>query len=376
MSIPVITIFVRHGSQGGKPCKYAGDEFSKRCTCPKHFRWTQNGKQHRKKSGARSWVEAENAKRALEAHLSGDATREPPKAKSVADAVSLFIQDKTVQGVSPFVLADYHRELIRFRDFAENAGAFTVQRIDRELITGYCSTWAKYKSGGRVQRKKYVSGFLRYCVDAGWMDRAPKLPKIAVDTPPTMPLTPDEFQRLLAAVPLVVNIERERKRTRALFLLMRYTGLAIRDALTLKRSEIQKKDGMYLVTTARQKTGTHVSVPIPPAVAEEVLSAETDNPQYVFFHGNTDGKNLASTWSTERIGPIFKAARIPDVCQMKSHRLRDTFAVDLLQKGIPIGEVSKLLGHSSISTTERHYAAWVKGRQDRLNALVTATWSD
>jgi hypothetical protein len=36
--------------------------------------------------------------------------------------------------------------------------------------------------------------------------------------------------------------------------------------------------------------------------------------------------------------------------------------------------VSKLLGHKSISTTERHYAAWVKGRQDRLDSLVTATW--
>jgi hypothetical protein len=37
-------------------------------------------------------------------------------------------------------------------------------------------------------------------------------------------------------------------------------------------------------------------------------------------------------------------------------------------------EVSKLLGHESIKTTERSYAKWVKGRQDRLDSLVTGTW--
>jgi integrase/recombinase XerD len=30
---------------------------------------------------------------------------------------------------------------------------------------------------------------------------------------------------------------------------------------------------------------------------------------------------------------------------MKSHRLRDTLAVDLLEKTVPLEEVSKLLGH-------------------------------
>jgi len=48
--------------------------------------------------------------------------------------------------------------------------------------------------------------------------------------------------------------------------------------------------------------------------------------------------------------------------------------VDLLQKGVPLEEVSKLLGRESIKTTERYYAKWVKGRQDRLDALVSGTW--
>ena len=45
-----------------------------------------------------------------------------------------------------------------------------------------------------------------------------------------------------------------------------------------------------------------------------------------------------------------------------------------MKKGVPLEEVSTLLGHESIKTTKRHYAKWVKARQDRLDDLVTATW--
>jgi site-specific recombinase XerD len=39
------------------------------------------------------------------------------------------------------------------------------------------------------------------------------------------------------------------------------------------------------------------------------------------------------------------------------HQLRDTFAVGLLEKGVPMEVVSKALGHESIKTTEKHYVA-------------------
>jgi integrase len=42
----------------------------------------------------------------------------------------------------------------------------------------------------------------------------------------------------------------------------------------------------------------------------------------------------------------------------------------LLLKGVSIEIVSKLLGHSSIKVTERHYAPWVKARQEQLETEV------
>ena len=71
-------------------------------------------------------------------------------------------------------------------------------------MTDYRGTWTEtYPSSiTRAWVEKRLRGFLRYCVDAGWLDRVPKLTAIKMDEPPTMPLTEVEYQALLAAVPL------------------------------------------------------------------------------------------------------------------------------------------------------------------------------
>ena len=50
--------------------------------------------------------------------------------------------------------------------------------------------------------------------------------------------------------------------------------------------------------------------------------------------------------------------------------LRDTFAVEMLLAGVPLEQVSMLLGHKSVKITEKHYAPWVKARQEQLAASV------
>jgi len=48
--------------------------------------------------------------------------------------------------------------------------------------------------------------------------------------------------------------------------------------------------------------------------------------------------------------------------------------VDLLQAGVPMERVSVLLEHSSIKTTEKHYAPWVRSRQEQLESDVRRSW--
>jgi integrase/recombinase XerD len=144
----------------------------------------------------------------------------------------------------------------------------------------------------------------------------------------------------------------------------------------LQRDGIQRdvKKNLYHVTVVvRQNTGTSTSIPIPPDVAIEVITAMESNhdPKYVF--GNTEaGRSQTSVtdWKQD-IKQVFQAAGHP---KGRLRQLRDTFAVSLLERGVPLEEMSLLLGHKFVSTTERIYGRWVKARQDRLDALVSKTW--
>jgi integrase len=164
------------------------------------------------------------------------------------------------------------------------------------------------------------------------------------------------------------------KRVRALIQLMRHSGLAIGDAVRLRRDELIFDAGkdLYRVVTSRQKTGTHVSVPLPGFVAQELLAIRNEHPSYFFWTGRGEVRTAVSHWQAD-FRTLFADAGI-EAGGMMSHRLRDTFAVEMLRVGLPLEEVSKMLGHTSIKTTEKHYAKWVKSRQDRLDDLVTRTW--
>src|SRR5437016_3818761 len=69
---------------------------------------------------------------------------------------------------------------------------------------------------------------------------------------------------------------------------------------------------------------------------------------------------------------ILKHDKTPKRCH--SHMFRDTFAVELLLAGVPIDQVSLLLGHSSVKVTEKHYAPFVKARQEQLAQSARKAW--
>jgi integrase/recombinase XerD len=372
MNTPVVTIYVRHASS----CKYDGDEFTKRCNCKKWFRWTQHGKQFRRTAGTRSWAEAEDNKARLVDHLAGRVPRED-KSKTIDAAVTLFKTHQLNQGWTADVLGKYKRELARLQSWAEGRGVYTVAGLTGELLIEYQGTWGELypSTQTRSMVNARLRNFLRFCYDHKWLDRVPKTSRIKVEEAPTLPLTEKEYKHLLATVPKTFTDTAKATRVRALIQTMRWTGLAIRDTVTLRRDEIthDKRAGLYSIVTSRQKTGTHVSVPIPADVAQEILTVLNGNPVYVFWTGNGKETSAVTNWQHD-MRALFKDAGIKAAGNMLSHRLRDTFAVDLLSKGVPLEEVSKLLGHESIKTTERSYAAWAKGRQDRLNRLVVETW--
>jgi len=152
-----------------------------------------------------------------------------------------------------------------------------------------------------------------------------------------------------------------------MLLLCRHSGLRISDAARLERSKLLGNDALFLRTT---KTGHHVYVPLPPAVAKRLRELKNDNAKYFFWNGTSARETPGIRW-WNTIKTIFKAAGIPD---SHPHCLRDTFAVECLIGGIDIKKVSVMLGHSSVAITERHYLPWVLARQTDLEESMRRMW--
>jgi integrase/recombinase XerD len=250
---------------------------------------------------------------------------------------------------------------------------------------GWNAVYPSSTTRSKVQER--LRAFLRYCYNHRFIDRIPPLTPIKIDAPPTMPLTESQYETLLKAVSIPKGFEGDKAiRIHALIQLMRHSGLAIHDAVTLERTELHHdtRKNLYRVVTARQKTGTNVSVVIQPEIAKEIIAAMklNRNPKYAFWNsGSGKVKTLLSNWGND-LRRVSKAAgkftyetdKGAITGYWHPHQLRDTFAVGLLEKGAPIEEVSKALGHDSIRTTEKHYAKWVQSRQDRLDSVIEATW--
>lgn len=369
--IPEIVVFARHKDT----CAYRGDETHMRCHCPKHLRWSHGGKQYRKSAKSRTLDGALREKHRIEeSYMEGKPLAPTAGPVTIKNAAETFIQCKRDENLSADVIRKYKRELARLESWMAQHGITAPKQLSLDALIKFRATWETLYPSSRTRQKvqERLRGFLRYLRNAGHMQNIPELKAIKVDESPTLPLNRGEYENLLAAIAKAYKGDAEKaKRVRALTQLMRWSGLAIHDASTLERGEIvrDKEKNLYRIVTAREKTGVHVSVPIPDVVARELLAVLNGNPNYVFWNGSGNPESVPKYFQRE-----FRENVKLD--GFRPHRLRDTFAVDLLSKGVPIDEVSKLLGHRSVKTTEKSYAPWVKSRQDRLDELVTATWND
>ena len=141
------------------------------------------------------------------------------------------------------------------------------------------------------------------------------------------------------------------------------------DTIVLFVLDLFRKHGSVpMACMRRAKTGELVMVDLPHIVVRAIRSIRGPNPDYFWWSGKGQRVTIAKRWRT-RLGAVAARAGVEG---FHPHRLRDTFAVALLTAGVSIEDVSSLLGHSSIQTTERHYAPWDRRRRDRLTRVVRA----
>ena len=156
--------------------------------------------------------------------------------------------------------------------------------------------------------------------------------------------------------------------------LMLETGLRVSDAVRFDPRHCEKGEFMWAYTFTPKKQRKNEKAKTVSVYLSEPLKTAIDNARWFSARlpfayrppAKEDETDYLAPAVYERMQQIGKRAEIEDC---RPHRLRDTFAVRCLQKGMALEDVSKLLGHSSVAVTERYYAKWVKKRKLRLEKL-------
>ena len=327
-----------------------------------------NGDYIRRSLKTRSWERALQRIREME---SGQAPAAPDERVTVEQAIEEFLSDAAARGLresSLAVLAASYRELL---GWTQRENYRYVRELDFGAVRAFRATW---RNAPRTKALKQVrlNAFFRFCVQNRWIAENPAagLSRIRVEQAQTGYFTREEFAKLEAAA---AEYGQHRgpeigRRMRALVLLMRWSGLRVTDACALERSRLQGNNLLLY----QAKTGTPVYVPLPPFVAE-LLEGMSAGPGGKYFFWDGIGKRVAASRNARAFfNTIGERLQLGKRCH--AHMLRDTFAVEMLLAGVPLDQVSMLLGHTSIATTARHYSPWVAARQDQLAASVRQAW--
>lgn len=373
----MLSVYTRHYP----PCTHT-DINHRRCRCPKWIQGTlPDGRTVRTSAQTRSWEKAEIKARKME----DVADPNKPSARvraTIVDAIQCFRDDEQSRHLSKHSQkkSEFFLEK-QLKTWAERHAFVFLDQLTPAELTKFRAQWGNGSATTRRKHERLVA-FFWFCVRMEWLERNPAIlmKRVKVESRPTDYFTQPEFAGLVDATYAYGNwvgghdYEHRRDRIRALILLMRWSGLAIKDAVTLERTRIDGDGNLFLY---RAKTGVPVYVPLPPFVHTLLLSLPNQNPRYFFWSGIGDPETCKRCW-TRALARLFKTAEIkrPDgsVKRCHSHMFRDTFAVELLLADVPIDQVSLLLGHSSVKITERHYAPFVKARQEQLAQSARKAW--
>lgn len=372
-----VILYKRHKQS----CPHKKDKSYRRCDCSIWLELNRNGKQHRQSSKTADWELAEEHAQQLEARFTDKrqtvALEPGEKGLTVEQSVEKFLLAKSGENLNQGTLYNHRKDGKRLVEFCNKKNVTLIADVTFELLAEYRATWDRFYGSALVKRNTQgrVKEFFRHCVKAEWISKNPaeKLSRIRVkkdEETATQPFTPEEMERIFAAIPRADFEPETAQRVRTLVLIQRHAGLSIQDGIRLQRKQVIWDGVDYRIKINRTKTGVGVNNVIPLWVGKEIHATMNGNPKYVLWSGA--GKPRSAVSQFQRLyQKMFATAGVPTG---HSHRFRDTAACELLLAGVSMEDVARFLGNT-VAVCERHYAAWNPRRQDRLDEEVRRSWT-
>lgn len=292
-----------------------------------------------------------------EAYQPGDVREED------LNILNSYLQSLEQQGCSDKTVTAYRRDCRHFLRFAAREEKEFPREVDYRFLRLYSSHLAnlKYEKSSISRKLSAIRGLFRFCRMEGIVEHSPADSLFSPKTPRKLPpvLRPAEVEHFLESInesdPLGL-------RDRAIFELLYGSGLRSEEVITLKIDDVDFEQREVRVTGKGKKTRIVPAGEIAIDSVQEYL--ERGRPELVLNKNGEKPKDIDILFLSARGNPLgtsdirrrtTKYVRKAAVkTGTSSHVFRHCFATHLLEGGADLRAVQELLGHASISTTQRY----------------------
>jgi integrase/recombinase XerC len=275
---------------------------------------------------------------------------------------------------SAHTVAAYGRDLAGFLDFlTDHFGEPPGLAAISQLSPADFRAWLADRTS-RVERSSIarglsvVRGFVRFLERRG-LAACPALavlrgPKLPASVP--KPLSVSDAAEMVDGPGAIVASAWQAKRDTAILTLLYGCGLRISEALGLTRGEAPGGDLMTITGKGRKQRIIPVLAAVRDAIADYLAACPyplaAEGPLFVGARGGPLNPRLVQ----RRMAELRSALGFPD--SATPHALRHSFATHLLGGGGDLRAIQELLGHASLSTTQRYTSV----ETERLLAIYEA----
>ncbi|HEX2385494.1 MAG TPA: tyrosine recombinase XerC [Candidatus Binatia bacterium] len=270
---------------------------------------------------------------------------------------------KLEKNVSPHTLRNYLSDLRQFETFLDRRAKehdekkIQIEDVSVHLVRAYLASLAKQNKKSSIGRKlAALKGFYRFLVRE---KRIAEDPLALISTPKQekpLPkfLSVDDAFRLLGGI---AGADILTLRDRAILETLYSTGVRVSEAVNLDWDDVDIRLGVIRVVGKGSKErivpiGEVALKALDDYAAEQTLrwkrAAKGNHPVFL----NQHGRRITTRSVARVVEKYLKAADIP--VRMGPHGLRHTFATHLLNGGADLRVIQELLGHASLSTTQRY----------------------
>jgi integrase/recombinase XerC len=274
----------------------------------------------------------------------------------------------TALGGAANTAAAYRRDLCDFRAFllrrfsalSTEGGEVDLARIEPGHARAYLADLLRRASRATAQRRlAAIKAFFRHLEAVEGLPN----PAVALKTPKAerrLPRVPAEREVLT-----LIEADAEKQaplalRDRAIVELLYSSGLRVSELAALNWQEIDARVGVVMVRSAKGNKDRVVPVGEPALAALRNWRAAApapvapDGPVFV----SRRGRRLTAR-SVEKLFER-RAVRAGLEASVNPHALRHSFATHLLERGADLRSIQQMLGHASLSSTQRYTHVTVK----------------